>query len=122
MTGTTSWGEFHNRSNKRQMNMKTLFVALALLICASPMFGAEMSGADEVNKWVAITSGFAMAIASGLCGLAQAKAVASSAEAMARNPGASAAIRFALLLGLVLIESLALYTLVIIFAKVTYTP
>ena len=29
-----------------------------------------------------------------------------------------AAIRFALLLGLVLIESLALYTLVIIFAKV----
>jgi len=27
-----------------------------------------------------------------------------------------------LLLGLVLIESLALYTLVIIFAKVTYTP
>jgi len=100
------------------MNMKTLFVALALLISATPMFGAEMSGADEVNKWVVITSGFAMAIASGLCGLAQAKAVAASAEAMARNPGASAAIRFALLLGLVLIESLALYTLVIIFAKV----
>ena len=37
---------------------------------------------------------------------------------MARNPGASAAIRFALLLGLVLIESLALYTLAIIFLKV----
>ena len=34
------------------------------------------------------------------------------------NPGATAAIRFALLLGLVLIESLALYTLVIIFVKV----
>src|SRR5882672_3763696 len=99
------------------MNRKLFLVALALLICASPMH-AQMSGADEVNKWVAITSGFAMAIASGLCGLAQAKAVASSAEAMARNPGASAAIRFALLLGLVLIESLALYTLVIIFAKV----
>ena len=65
------------------------------------------------------TARAAMAIASGLCGLAQAKAVAASAEAMARNPGASAAIRFALLLGLVLIESLALYTLVIIFAKVT---
>ena len=100
------------------MNPKLFLVLLALLAFASPIFGAEMSGADEVNKWVAITSGFAMAIASGLCGLAQAKAVASSAEAMARNPGASAAIRFALLLGLVLIESLALYTLVIIFAKV----
>lgn len=99
------------------MNPKLFLVMLALLVFASPMF-AQTSGADEVTKWVAITSGFSMAIASGLCGLAQAKAVASSAEAMARNPGASAAIRFALLLGLVLIESLALYTLVIIFAKV----
>ncbi|PYT31497.1 MAG: hypothetical protein DMG58_12135 [Acidobacteria bacterium] len=50
--------------------------------------------------------------------MAQAKATAAAAEGMGRNPGASAAIRFALLLGLVLIESLALYTLVIIFAKV----
>src|SRR5713226_7650353 len=99
------------------MNRKRILVALVLLVFASPMF-AQTTGADEVRKWVAITSGFSMAIASGLCGLAQAKAVASSAEAMARNPGASAAIRFALLLGLVLIESLALYTLVIIFAKV----
>jgi F-type H+-transporting ATPase subunit c len=99
------------------MNTKMFLILLALFVFASPMF-AQATGADEVHKWVAITSGFAMAIASGLCGLAQAKAVAASAEAMARNPGASAAIRFALLLGLVLIESLALYTLVIIFAKV----
>jgi F0F1-type ATP synthase membrane subunit c/vacuolar-type H+-ATPase subunit K len=34
---------------------------------------------------------------------------------MARNPGAVAPIRVALILGLVLIESLALYTLVITF-------
>jgi F-type H+-transporting ATPase subunit c len=34
---------------------------------------------------------------------------------MARNPGAQAGIRFALILGLALIESLALYTLVIIY-------
>jgi len=99
------------------MNTKLVLVLLALFVFASPIF-AQTSGADEVNKWVAITSGFSMAIASGLCGLAQAKAVASAAEAMARNPGASAAIRFALLLGLVLIESLALYTFAIIFVKV----
>jgi len=100
------------------MNTKLFLVALALLFFASPIFAADASGADEVNKWVAITSGFSMAIASGLCGLAQAKAVASSAEAMARNPGATAAIRFALLLGLILIESLALYTFAIIIVKV----
>ena len=74
--------------------------------------------AQRHAQWVAIASGFSMAIASGLCGLAQAKAVAAAAEGMARNPGASAAIRFALLLGLVLIESLALYTLVIIVLQI----
>jgi F-type H+-transporting ATPase subunit c len=101
------------------MRTKWMLLALVLLAFASPIFaqtGAPAAAAG--TNWVAITSGFAMAIASGLCGLAQAKAVAASAEGMARNPGAAPAIRFALLLGLVLIESLALYTLVIIFVKV----
>jgi F-type H+-transporting ATPase subunit c len=95
------------------MNPKLFLLALALFVFASPVFAA-----DGAANWVAITSGFSMAIASSVCGLAQAKAVAAAAEGMARNPGASAAIRFALLLGLVLIESLALYTLVIILLKV----
>ncbi|MCL4853954.1 MAG: ATP synthase F0 subunit C [Bryobacteraceae bacterium] len=98
------------------MNVKLFLFVLAMFVLASPVFAQETAGG--ATNWVAITSGFSMAIASGLCGLAQAKAVAASAEGMARNPSAAAAIRFALLLGLVLIESLALYTLVIIFAKV----
>ena len=97
------------------MTLKTFLLMLALLVFASPMF-AQTTGAN--SHWVPITAGFSMAIASAVCGLAQAKAVAAAAEGMARNPGAAAAIRFALLLGLVLIESLALYTLVIIFVKV----
>ena len=98
------------------MKAKLILLALVLFVFASPIFAQTPAGA--VN-WVAITSGFSMAIASGLCGLAQAKAVAAAAEGMARNPGASGPIRFALLLGLVLIESLALYTMVIIFIKVS---
>jgi F-type H+-transporting ATPase subunit c len=108
-----------------RVKLSLTLLLLALVCCISPMFAqtaADMKPADgtpaQNYHWVAVTAGFAMAIASGLCGLAQAKAVAASAEGMARNPGAAAAIRFALLLGLVLIESLALYTLVIIFAKV----
>jgi F-type H+-transporting ATPase subunit c len=50
-------------------------------------------------------------IASGLCGIGQGKATAAAAEAMARNPGAIAAIRVSLLLGLAFIESLGLYAL-----------
>jgi F-type H+-transporting ATPase subunit c len=102
------------------MRFKTLLILLALFAIAAPLFAAE-SGAPggSDRQWIYISAGgFSMAIASGLCGLAQAKAVAAAAEGMARNPGAAAAIRFALILGLALIESLALYTLVIIFAKV----
>lgn len=97
------------------MNLKNMFLLLALLLVASPVFAQDGGGA---TNWVAITSGFSMAIASGLCALGQGKAIAGAAEGMARNPAAAGAIRGALILGLVLIESLALYVLVIIFAKV----
>lgn len=96
--------------------MSFVFLAMAILCFASPVFA--QGGTSTGTNWVAITSGFAMAIASGLCGLGQAKATAAAAEGLARNPAARPGIQLALILGLALIESLALYTLVIIFAKV----
>jgi F-type H+-transporting ATPase subunit c len=99
------------------MNVKLFLLVIVVLAFASPIF-AQTQGAQGGTNWVAITSGFSMAIASAGCGIAQARAVAASVEGMARNPSASAAIRFALLLGLILIESLALYTLAIIYLKV----
>jgi F-type H+-transporting ATPase subunit c len=106
------------------MTKKFLFLMALMLLCSVMAFaqgGAQGTPGNPTanGHWVPIAAGFSMAIASGLCGLAQAKAVASAAEGMARNPGAAPAIRFALLLGLVLIESLALYTLVIIILKVS---
>ncbi|HEY7680384.1 MAG TPA: ATP synthase F0 subunit C [Terriglobia bacterium] len=104
--------------------MKKVFwlsAGILMVAVATPAFAQEAGGGSGmgVANWVAITSGFAMAIASAFCGLAQGRATAAAVEAMARNPGAAGAIRIALILGLALIESLALYTLVIIFAKVT---
>lgn len=98
--------------------LSLLLLVGALLCWASPVLAQSDRTPDNMRHWVAITSGFAMAIASGLCGLGQARATAAAAEGMARNPAAAAAIRFALILGLALIESLALYTLVIIFIQV----
>jgi len=95
-----------------------LMLVALFLLASTMMFAQTPNNNTPGGHWVPISAGFSMAIASGLCGLAQGKAVAGAAEAMARNPGAAAAIRFALLLGLVLIESLALYTLVIIILKV----
>ena len=98
------------------MIKKLVFLATTLMILASPIFAQAGGDAAKVSdNWRKGLAYIAMGIASGLCGLGQAKAVASSAEAMARNPGAQAGIRLALILGLVLIESLALYTLVITF-------
>jgi F-type H+-transporting ATPase subunit c len=96
---------------------KKVFFVLALMLIASSVLSAQTTtgGGASDSKWAFyIGSGFAMAIASGLCGLAQGKATAACAEAMARNPGAAGNIRFALILGLALIESMALYTLVIV--------
>lgn len=95
------------------MRRKLFLLFAALFALASPMLAADgITG--TVKDWKSATAGIGMAIASGLCGLAQGKAVAGAAEAMARNPGATASIRFAMIFGLVFIESLALYTLVII--------
>ncbi|MGD1069535.1 MAG: ATP synthase F0 subunit C [Bryobacteraceae bacterium] len=101
------------------MKSKMFFLMMAMMFLAIPMFAQTTGGGSSSSAWaVPFTSGISMAIASGLCALGQGKAVAGAAEAMARNPGATAAIRFALILGLVLIESLALYTFAIIFVKV----
>jgi len=96
-----------------------LFAFLALAFVAPAAFAqTNAGGAAEPTNWVAITSGFAMAIASAFCGYAQAKASAAASEGMARNPGASGVIQNMLILALVLIESMALYTFAIIFIKV----
>jgi F-type H+-transporting ATPase subunit c len=89
---------------------KKLFVLLALLMIASPMIFAQTgatttAAAEEHAQWVVLSAGFGMAIASAM-------------EGMARNPGAAQAIQLAMLIGLAFIESLALYTLLIIFVKV----
>jgi F-type H+-transporting ATPase subunit c len=87
------------------------------LLMASTLFAQESGAAGGSVQWNVLTAGFAMAIASSMCALAQGKAISAACEGLARNPGAAPAIRFALLLGLVLIESLALYTLLIIFLR-----
>ena len=98
---------------------KRILNLLASLLIASPILLAQTTAAPaQSNQWVLVAAVFAMAIASGLAALAQGKAVVGAAEGMARNPGATMAIRFALLLGLVLIESLALYTLVVSFTVI----
>jgi F-type H+-transporting ATPase subunit c len=95
--------------------LQYVFMALAVLCFAIPAFA---DGGSTAINLVPIGAGIGMALAAGLCGLGQGKATASATEALARNPGARAGIMLFLVLGLAFMESLTLFTLVIVFAVV----
>lgn len=97
--------------------LQYLFMTLSALFMATPVFAQSTSGSSAAS-WVPIGAGIGMAIASGLCGLGQGRAAASATEAVARNPGARAGIMTMLMLGLAFMESLALFTFVIILMRV----
>ena len=103
---------FSVRTSRLVLSLMFCFVVLGL---ASPVYAQEAAaGAGSVAaQWSIITAGFALAIAALGAALGQGRAVASAAEAIARNPGAAGEIRGALILGLVLIESLVIYVLLI---------
>jgi F-type H+-transporting ATPase subunit c len=94
------------------------FALLAIMMMTMPAYAQGTTAAAPATNWVAIASGFGMAIAAGMAALGQGKVGAAACEGMARNPGARPGIQLALILGLAFIESLVLFTLVIIFAKV----
>jgi len=94
-----------------------VFSVLAIMMVTMPAY-AQGGAAAPATNWVALASGFGMAIAAGLAGLGQGRVGAAACEGMARNPGARPAVLLALILGLAFIESLVLFTLVIIFVKV----
>lgn len=100
---------------------KIVMLSLMLLISsilAVPAFAQGGTGASSTTNWVALTSGFAIALAAGLAAQGQGKVASAACEALGRNPAARPGIQLALILGLAFIESLVLFTLVIIFVKV----
>jgi F-type H+-transporting ATPase subunit c len=94
--------------------LQYVFMALAVLCFAIPAFA---DGGSAAINLIPIGAGLGMGLAAGMCGLGQGKAVGSAVEALARNPGARGGIFTFLILGLALIESLTLFTLVIVFIK-----
>lgn len=92
------------------------FAVIAILMSAMPVF-AQNDNPDSVNKYKALAAGFGFALAAGLGALGQSRIAASAVEGAARNPGAAGRIQIMMIIGLALIESLVLFALVIVFAK-----
>jgi F-type H+-transporting ATPase subunit c len=75
--------------------------------------GAPAGGGLSVGAVSIITGGFAMAIASAVAALAQGRAISAALDGIARQPNAAPRIQVAMIIGLALIESLAIYVLLI---------
>ena len=100
---------------------KTIFVLFMLLAVFAMPALAQGTGDAAVagHGWaLPIGAGIGMAFAAGLAALGQGRVAGSACESLARNPAARPGIQLALILGLAFIESLVLFTLVIIFVKV----
>jgi len=99
--------------------MKTVSVVLMVLVALMvvvPAALAQETAAKPAASHVGvlpIAIGFAMALAAFGGALGQSRVGAAACEGMARNPGAGGAIRAAMILGLVFIETLSLLTFVI---------
>ena len=95
----------------------TFTLVVLALGAVAPLYAQEAAAAGSANselvKWSIITGGFALAIAAAFGALGQGRALSAAAEGIARNPSAAGEIRGSLILGLVLIESLVIYVLLI---------
>lgn len=95
--------------------LQSIFIALAALCFAIPAFA---DGGSTVANMAPIGVGLGMGLAAGLCGLGQGRAVASTTEALARNPGTRPNLLIFMVIGLVFMESLTLFTFATIFLKI----
>ncbi|MGH9450032.1 MAG: ATP synthase F0 subunit C [Terriglobia bacterium] len=97
-----------------------LFTGLAGLFLAVPALaqGTAPAAAGGGTNLGPLAACIGMGIAAGLCGIGQGRAAGGACEGVARNPGARPAIFLFMILGLIFIESLALYTFAIVIIKV----
>jgi len=119
-----------------QVMKKSLAMLLvaAVTLSASPVFAegtaavaaAATSGGNSNRVWffvaIVLASAFGMAIAAVGCGFAQSNAIRSAVEGIARNPSASGKIFTTMLIGIAMIESLAIYALVIALILIFVNP
>lgn len=94
------------------------FATLALALMAIPALAqGAADNAQTVESSKAIAGGIGFGIAAGLAAIGQGLVGSRAAEGAARNPGAAGTVQTLMIIALALIESLVLFALVIVFAK-----
>ncbi len=91
--------------------MVVLFSAVSAFAQAPEAAGGG-GGLAKGLGYIGAVVGFG--IAAGLCGLGQGRVGAAACEGLARNPGAFKGVPLPMILGLVFIETLVIFTLVVV--------
>jgi F-type H+-transporting ATPase subunit c len=89
----------------------TVLATVALVAVSSAAFAA--GAAPEVVSMTSLATALGMALAAAGCGIGQGLGLKAACEGTARNPEASGKITVTMLIGLAMIESLAIYALVV---------
>jgi F-type H+-transporting ATPase subunit c len=97
---------------------KIALLVLAFVMTATAAFAEGAAAAPAASGLTAAVAAlFAIAIAAFGGSIGMGLSISRAVEGIARNPEASGKIMTTMIIGLALIESLAIYTLVIIFIK-----
>ncbi len=93
-----------------------MILSLFLFLMSMPLLAQEKTFDPQTGslfKLAIIVSGAIITLAAAAGAFCQAKAISSACEGISRNPASAPHIRFLVLLGLVLIETLVIYALFI---------
>lgn len=104
-----------------------MLLVFGLVLVASAAFALEAEAAPEAAKMsfyasVALASAIGIGIAALGTGIGMGMGIGRAVEGIARNPEASGKIMTTMIVGLALIESLAIYTLVVVLILLYAKP
>ena len=88
---------------------------LAVLLLPMAALAQEAGGGSDSSWGYALGAGIAIGLAGLGCGIGQGMTASNTTAGIARNPGAAGSMFTNYILGMVLIESIAIYGLVIAF-------
>ena len=98
----------------RKLGLVGVFMFVMLLAAAGSAF-AEDGGDSSARGLIGLGAGLGMGVAAAGAGIGQGTAVASALESIGRNPNSADRLFQPMIIGLALIESLAIYALLITF-------
>src|SRR6476469_8827296 len=95
-----------------------LSAAVVTLLVATSAYAQTVSDTQSFadrDKWIGLAAGFGIALAAFGGALGQGRTASTALDGIARNPGAADKLFTPMIIGLALIESLVIYSLIISF-------